>query len=232
MASHAPWRNPPLQEAVFEVRFPPVEDYSIFVGGMAEIKRDRFPKVDRLPADELPPSILVSGAVRHRFTTEDKSLLFQTGQDVISVNAISYSGFAVFARDIEDILKSAQSYANIGGITRLGLRYVNSFEKVEDPRKVLNILSPFEDFDLTKTAKIQANYIKREPNNLFLSKNIDFPVADSNLIFDLDAFQQDFDPDNLPWNIKAIIDWAERTHDIVWENFESLVSEVERRRRE
>lgn len=232
MASHAPWRNPPLQEAVFEVRFPPVDDYSIFVGGMAEVKRSRFPKVDRLPADELPPSIVVSGAVRHRFTTEDKSLLFQTGQDVISVNAISYSGFSTFANDIEDILKSAQSYADIGKINRLGLRYINRFEKVENPFQVLNIASPFLDFDLGKTAKIQVNYIKQEINNLFLSKNVDFPVADSNLIFDLDAFQQDFDPASLPWDIKKIVDWADKTHDVVWENFESLVSEAERSRRE
>lgn len=231
MASHAPWRNPPLQEAVFEVRFPPVGDYSIFVGGMAEVKRNRFPKVDRLPANELPSSIMVSGAVRHRFTTEDKSLLFQTGQDVISVNAISYSGFSKFANDIEDILKSAQNYADIGRVNRLGLRYVNRFEKVEGPFQILNIKSPFSDFDLGKTAKIQANYIKREKDKLFLSKNIDFPVADSNLIFDLDAFQQDFDLDSLPWDIETIVDWADKTHDIVWDNFESLVSEAERSRR-
>jgi uncharacterized protein (TIGR04255 family) len=232
MASHAPWRNPPLQEAVFEVRFPPVDDYSIFVGGMAEVKRNRFPKVDRLPGDELPPSIMVSGAVRHRFTTDDKGLLFQTGQDVISINAISYSGFSTFSNDIEDILKSAQNYADIGRVSRLGLRYINRFEKVEDPFQILNIQSPFLDFDLSKTAKIQANYIKQEVNNLFLSKNVDFPVVDSNLIFDLDAFQQDFDLDSLPWDIKAIIDWADKTHDIVWENFELLVSENERNRRE
>jgi uncharacterized protein (TIGR04255 family) len=232
MASHTPWRNPPLQEAVFEVRFPPVDDYSIFVGGMAEVKRNRFPKVDRLPADELPPSIVVSGAVRHRFTTEDKRLLFQTGQDVISVNAISYFGFATFANDIEDILKSAQNYADIGRVSRLGLRYINRFEKVENPFQVLNIESPFLDFDLSKTAKLQANYIKQELNNLFLSKNVDFPVADSNLIFDLDAFQQDFDLDSLPWDIKTIVNWADETHDVVWENFESLVSETEKSRRE
>jgi uncharacterized protein (TIGR04255 family) len=232
MTSRAPWRNPPLQEAVFEVRFPPVDDYSIFVGGMAEVKRNRFPKVDRLPADELPSSIIVSGAVRHRFTTEDKSLLFQTGQDVISVNAISYSGFAAFAHDIEDILKSAQNYADIGRVSRLGLRYVNRFEKVKDPFQVLNIKPPFLDFDLSKTAKIQTNYIKQEDDYLFLSKNIDFPVADSSLIFDLDAFQQAFDPDSLPWDIKTIVDWADKTHDIVWDNFESLVSETERNRRE
>jgi uncharacterized protein (TIGR04255 family) len=232
MASHTPWRNPPLQEAVFEVRFPPVDDYSIFVGGMAEVKRNRFPKVDRLPADELPPSIVVSGAVRHRFTTEDKRLLFQTGQDVISVNAISYFGFATFANDIEDILKSAQNYADIGRVSRLGLRYINRFEKVENPFQVLNIESPFLDFDISKTAKLQANYIKQELNNLFLSKNVDFPVADSNLIFDLDAFQQDFDLDSLPWDIKTIVNWADETHDVVWENFESLVSETEKSRRE
>lgn len=232
MASHAPWRNPPLQEAVFEVRFPPVDDYSIFVGGMATVKRNRFPKVDRLPADELPPSIMVSGAVRHRFTTEDKGLLFQTGQDVISINAISYSGFATFSNAIEDILESAQNYADIGRVSRLGLRYINRFEKVADPFQVLNIKSPFLDFDLKKTAKIQANYIRQESDNLLVSKNIDFPVADSNLIFDLDAFQQDFNLDSLPWDIRTIVDWADKTHDVVWENFESLVSESERSRRE
>jgi uncharacterized protein (TIGR04255 family) len=232
MASHAPWRNPPLQEAVFEVRFTPVEDYSIFVGGMAEIKRSRFPKVDRLPADELPSSFVVSGAVRHRFTTEDKSLLFQTGQDVISINAIFYSGFTTFVSDIEDILTSAQKYADIGRLSRLGLRYINRFEKVENPFQVLNLTSPFSDFDLSKTAKIQINYIKQELNNLFLSKNVEFPVADSNLIFDLDAFQQDFELNSFPWDIKTIVAWADRTHDIVWENFESLISETEKSKRE
>jgi len=232
MASHAPWRNPPLQEAIFEVRFPPVRDYSLFVGGMAEVKRRRFPQVDRLPADDLPPSIVVSGAVRHKFTTADKGLLFQTGQDVLSINVISYSGFTVFANDIEDILKSAQGYADIGNVSRIGLRYINRFEEVEDPFQVLNMVSPFSDLDLAKAAKIQTNYIKHESENLFLSINVDFPVADSTLIFDLDAFQQDFELDSLPWDIKSIIDWADKTHDILWRDFESLVSETERRRRE
>jgi uncharacterized protein (TIGR04255 family) len=232
MASHAPWRNPPLQEAVFEVRFPPVNDYSIFVGGMAEVNRNRFPKVDRLPADELPPSFMLSGAVRHRFTTEDKGLLFQTGRDVISVNAISYFGFAKFSSDIEDILRAAQNYADIGRVNRLGLRYINRFEKTEDPFQILDIKSPFLDFDLSKNTRIQASYIKQEANNLFLSKNVDFPVANSSLIFDLDAFQEDFDFNSLPWDIKSIVDWADKTHDVVWENFESLVSANERSRRE
>jgi uncharacterized protein (TIGR04255 family) len=232
MTSHAAWRNPPLQEAIFEVRFPPVNDYSIFVGGMAEVKRARFPEVAQLPAYELPPSIIVSGAVRHRFTTTDKGLLFQTGQDVISINAISYSGFSTFSNDIEDILKSAQKYADIGQVSRLGLRYVNRFEQVEDPFQVLNIQSPFLDFEPSKTTKMQTNYIKQELNHLFLSKSIDFPVDESSLIFDLDAFQDTFDPHSLPWNIENIVGWANKAHDTVWESFESLVSKAERARRE
>lgn len=232
MVSHPAWRNPPLQEAVFEVRFPPVADYSIFVGAMAVLKRDKFPTVSKLPSDELPTTVNISGVIRHRFITQDETLIFQTGVDVISVNIISYAGFESFINNIEDILETASNYAAVGQVARLGLRYINRFEKVYDPFQVLNINPPFPAFDLATTARVQANHIKRQSDLKFLSINVDFPVAGSNLIFDLDVFQENFEPNSSSWQIKDLIKWADTAHDLVWENFEIFVSDLEKGKRE
>lgn len=231
MSSHAPWSKPPIQEVVFEVRFPAVKDYSLFAGGMAMDKKSLFPRVDMLPAQNFPSSIKIAGLVRHRFQSKNKELLFQTGSDVISVNAISYSGFDNFVSSIVDVLETADNYVQVGNVSRIGLRYINRFDNVENPFKILKLTSPFPNIDIASTRRIQTNYIQSISNLISRSINIDFPVGESSLIFDVDVSQTNVDEETLPWKIQDFITWIDDAHKSVWSCFDGLVSDDEKRRR-
>lgn len=154
MTEHTPWRNPPLQEAIFEIRFPAVEDYAIFVGGMAVELREQFPDSMKLATAELPEFIHVEGLVKHRFLTQDQTFLFQTGIDVVSVNVISYSSFKVFIDKIKIVLVSVQKLVLPKSITRLSIRYINKFSRTSQPFLSLNIKLPFSDIETPKTREI------------------------------------------------------------------------------
>jgi uncharacterized protein (TIGR04255 family) len=128
-----------LQEVVLEIRFPPIEDYAIFAGAMSVSHKVNFPLTKKLEPPGLPEFVPISGIVRHRFSGQDQSKLFQIGSDVISVNYLQYTNFSDFIDDIKEILSSAQTHgAKISYAYRIGLRYINSFNKIADPFELLN----------------------------------------------------------------------------------------------
>lgn len=225
MKNHKPWRNAPLQEAVFEIRFPSIADYALFAGGMAMSQKEDFPKTLKLHAD-IPEMIELAGLVKHRFISKDESLLFQTGSDVLSINSIRYSGFSDFLESIQKILIGTEKFINISNFTRLGLRYINKFSNVEDPSTILNINLPFNDMDVSKTQLLQIQEINKiNDEGMLQAINIQFPAAPKDLILDLDVSL------NLPqqsWDVNAISSWADKAHDIIWDKFQALISDSEK----
>lgn len=238
MVTHTPWKNPPIQEVVFEIRFPAVQDYSLFVGGIAASQKDKFPISQKLPIAELPPFVLIEGAVRHRFSSDvKKNLIFQTGLDVMSVNCIAdYPGFNDFLNCIKDVLESAKLYIPLNQILRVSIRYINVFKEVKDPHSVLNINPIFQELDLSKTKQIASSYISQEQEDVWLSVNIAFSgdinnANDTkNLMLDIEAFC--FGTENVKnWDIELISSWLTEAQHIAWLNFNNLVSESEKEAR-
>ncbi|QSJ15948.1 TIGR04255 family protein [Nostoc sp. UHCC 0702] len=226
MKNHEPWRNPPLQEAVFEIRFPSVSDYALFAGGMAMSQQQEFPTIQKLQAAEIPEIIELSGLVRHRFISPDESLLFQTGPDVLSVNCIAYKGFANFLENIKKILIATETFVNLSTLTRLGLRYINKFSNIDYPPSVLNINLPFENTDISKTQLLQFREVRKLDNEgAILSISVQFPIEPKDLLLDLDISFNSFDK---YWDIEMILDCTDKAHDIIWENFQALVSQKEK----
>jgi uncharacterized protein (TIGR04255 family) len=225
--NHEPWRNPPLQEAIFEIRFPTVRDYALFAGGMAMSQQQQFPTTQKLQGIEIPEIVELSGLVRHRFIAPDESLLFQTGSDVLSVNSITYRGFANFLENIEKILIAAEKFVSLTTVTRLGLRYINKFSDVGYPPSVLNVSLPFQNTDISKTQFLQLREIKQlDDEGILLSINVEFPIEPKDLILDLDiSFSS---PPQQSWNIEMILDWTDKAHDVIWDNFQALVSQKEK----
>lgn len=227
MTSDSLWLKQPLQEAVFDLRFSTLNDYSIFAGVISELQRDKF-KVERMISGDFP--IHVPGMIRHRFFNSDKSLFFQTGQDVISVNSVTYSGFQDFIKQIESILEpSISRYPEISSLFRLGLTYINQFDNVKDMYSVLSLVPPSGDFALVESSTIQLNYSKKEENNIVLSKNINFDFDQSNLMFIINA-HEDF-PNGSSLNLPSILNWINEAHTLISESFNSLVSKSEKERR-
>jgi len=75
VSSHITWKNPPILEVIFEIRFQPVADYAIFVGGMAANNaiQNQYPLVEKLPGSDFPPLSPIEGVVRHKFLTNEKT---------------------------------------------------------------------------------------------------------------------------------------------------------------
>lgn len=227
MKNHEPWGNSPLQEAVFEIRFPTVSDYALFAGGMAISQKQEFPTTQKLQTAELPEIVELSGLVKHRFISNDESLLFQTGPDVLSINSIAYKGFANLLENINKILIATEKFINLSTLTRLGLRYINKFSNVDSPPLALNISLPFQNTDISKTQLLQLREIKRiDDEGILLSINVQFPVEPKALILDLDV---SFDSSQKSWDIEMILDWTNKAHDVIWENFQTLVSQNEKK---
>ena len=235
MNSHIPWKNPPILEVIFEIRFQPVADYAIFVGGMAATNamRKQFPLIEKLPGSDFPPFAPIEGVVRHKFLTNEKTDIFQTGQDIISVNSLNYLGFKNFLNQIQLVVNSANEFIDFAKNTkRIALRYINKFENPSDHTDIfsaLTIKNPFDDFDSIKTAEIFLRQVKEE-DNLFLTTNIQYPVIISeiknNLVLDIEAFSL-----LSSLNEVEILDWCTNSHEVISDNFQKLVSDNEKRLR-
>lgn len=230
MAGNPPWRNPPLQEAIFEIRFPPVKDYSLFMSELRIKHRDLFPVIKTLTNVNLPESMIISGQVRHRFIGKNNDIIFQVGQNTLSINIIKYSGFDKFKNYIKDIVSTLCESIKIEDSTQMSLRYINKFDKTQDPFDILNIKFQFPTYNNSKTKGIQINYTKEESKTFFISTNVIFPINNEDLILDINALYTDKIA-NINWNLDSIIEWTEKSHNLIYDNFESLVSEGEKEKR-
>jgi uncharacterized protein (TIGR04255 family) len=223
--NHKPWRNAPLQEAIFEIRFPPIDDYALFAGGMAISQQEGFPKTYKLHAD-IPEMIQLAGVVKHRFISKDESLLFQTGSDVLSVNFIKYKGFSNFLGSIKQILVASEKFIQLSKITRLDLRYINSFPDITNPTSALNINLPFSDFNDSETQALHIQEVSKvDESGRLLGIGVQYTIETKNLILDLDI---SLNSPQDSWNIDKVLEWADRSHDIIWDRFQSLVSDKEK----
>jgi uncharacterized protein (TIGR04255 family) len=236
VSTHIPWKNPPILEVIFEIRFQPIADYAIFVGGMAANNaiHNQFPIIEKLPGSDFPPFAPIEGVVRHKFLTSEKTDIFQTGQDVISVNSLNYLGFENFLNQIRLVINTANEFIDFAKFTkRIALRYINKFENHNDHNDIfsaLTIRNPFDDFDSIKTTEIFLRRVKEE-ENLFLTTNIQYPVViddiQNNLVLDIEAFSISSSLSEL-----EILDWCNNSHEIISRSFQNFVSDKERSLRE
>jgi uncharacterized protein (TIGR04255 family) len=223
--TNSPLKNPPLQEAIFEIRFPPIEDYAIFAGGMAVSHRNDFPVVEKLQTMELPELIQVAGVIKHRFFANTRGKLFQTGSDIIAVNIINYEGFVSFVGDIKNIIDSVYTFnENIKKPNRISLRYVNNFKEAKDPFSLLTINRPFENVSSEQTKFIQIREISEIEDKIFLGVNCQSLLSEESVILDLEAFSEGIDGE---WNTDMFVEWAWKAHQIIWDSLINLVSKEE-----
>ncbi len=189
-------------------------------------QQKEFPVTQKLPTAEIPEIVELAGLVKHRFTNSDKSLLFQTGTDVLSINAVSYRGFSSFLENIRKILTATEQFVSLSTLNRLGLRYINRFSNVDYPPSILNINLPFQNTDISRTQLLQLREInKLDDEGTLLSINVQFPVEPKDLILDIDV---SLNSSQKSWDIEMILDWNDKAHDVIWENFQNLISQHEK----
>jgi uncharacterized protein (TIGR04255 family) len=129
------YKNPPLIEAICEIRFTPDPhwDMTIF-GKFYEKIADQFPERQQqvqLQA-QFPPNSMESAISevepRMRFTRSDKSALVQLAPQRLIVNQLApYISWEAFRSSILNVLTTYRSIAESSIVERIGLRYINRF---------------------------------------------------------------------------------------------------------
>jgi uncharacterized protein (TIGR04255 family) len=138
------YRNPPIEEALCEVRFVPDPNWNVtLIGALRERLKDSYPgqpleqvtlelgmEVDTgrelSPRPPYPALSLTHGLSKVQLPTESGDRLVAIGRDVLSVHVLRpYAGWEDFRPRIEQALEAYAEVIPPAGIMRIGLRYIN-----------------------------------------------------------------------------------------------------------
>jgi uncharacterized protein (TIGR04255 family) len=154
----------PIAESIFEIRFESnLPDEAIFGVIYNNFKED-YPQLTRLPLLQLPETIRSKDPVlvhKPLYKLEKDNFLIQIGPKVFSlVNLKEYSGWDVFLQRITQVYKKLAETETVKSVTRIGLRYVNIFEKLDIYKNTNLKLSlrekPFIARQLDLSAEVQS----------------------------------------------------------------------------
>jgi uncharacterized protein (TIGR04255 family) len=133
------YKNPPIEEALVEVRFAQTEEWDLTIPGKLhehpDIKKEYQgkPRTQKVVAAALevgpaqPANLAVrEGVGRIQLINEAGNRLISLGPGVLSVNMLRpYDGWELFRPRIETALRAYNEVAAPTGVTRLGVRYIN-----------------------------------------------------------------------------------------------------------
>jgi len=116
-----PYKNAPLIEAVFEIRFPPELSIECQRYKYYNEIRKQFPNVSLPPIDSPEPYPLKG----YRFETSDTSELIQFSLNRFSYHCKRYETFEKFKDNASKYIGSFCKHFNVFALNRTGLRYIN-----------------------------------------------------------------------------------------------------------
>ncbi|TVR63977.1 MAG: TIGR04255 family protein [Candidatus Competibacteraceae bacterium] len=133
------YRNPPVEEALVEFRFVPgpgwdptlpgkLHQHAAIKNGYAGKPRTQKIVEAALEAGRDQPSqmTLREGFGRVQLVNENGNRLISLGPDVLSVNVLRpYEGWTRFRQRIDTALQAYAEVAEPGGVSRVGVRYIN-----------------------------------------------------------------------------------------------------------
>lgn len=140
--------NPPLVEAIFEMRWQVqnnlVDDpnYSLAIGRLYDKISHKYPRHEQLPTATIPTE-MASGIVQHRFRAADSQWpLIQLGPGIFTLNEVgSYQWDDFSGRIIEGVKAFLESYPQKSlNIEQLTLRYINAIEFDFSKENILEFL--------------------------------------------------------------------------------------------
>jgi uncharacterized protein (TIGR04255 family) len=126
---HQRLQNPPLLEAVFEVRADIAASLTVLPGKLAAALETDYPDVKETDFAKFvlmaPPPPEAGFVATHQFRTSDGKGMVQLAPAGFSVNSLAYPGFQAFRSAVAKVLASYGRHASVSAVRRLGLRYVN-----------------------------------------------------------------------------------------------------------
>lgn len=240
------YRNPPVEEALVEFRFVPGQGWDPTLPGKLHqhtaIKsgytgKPRTQKIVEaaLEAGRDQPSqmTLREGFSRVQLVNENGTRLISLGPDVLSVNVLRpYEGWIEFRQRIETALQAYAEVAEPGGVSRVGVRYIN---KINLPAQEIELKTWFRCGPPTVPelpGKI-AGFVSRveflypDAVKLLLTQaSIEAPDGPPAVLLDLDVLWESGEtrsPD-------AIMTLVDDLHERAGNAFEALITDAARER--
>ena len=138
---HPAFPNPTIREALCEIHFALPEGVNwdaSFFGALYQAIQPDFPRLEPVASVGLQVQ-LASGKVgllppqsRMRYAHRERNLLVQLSEGILTVNVLPrYEGWTQMRSDILWAWEQAAQALSPAGITRIGLRYINTVPKVE-----------------------------------------------------------------------------------------------------
>jgi len=222
MAKDKVYKNAPLVDAIFEIRFPgePV----------VENRRDIFFEKIRIDfpnvfVPNVQPGVFPA-LEPYQYMNDEKSMTIMTAINRFSISTKKYTGFNSFKEKIIELTKKFNESYNLKNINRVGVRYINVIPFVSNngiiPLKdYLNIEfklpdpipNDFKNLNLAFTSKIETGSITTKIASMKSEKG-----ADEALLLDFDFAK---DSDLKMSNIKR---YLEEGHLITKKLFEEFIT--------
>jgi uncharacterized protein (TIGR04255 family) len=208
----------PIVDALVEVRFTPNIPEDAILGVLYESLAGEFPKVENLPALQLPPQIRnLNPQLRFQSTYRLRSndYVIAMGPRVFSVGILMpYPGWAAFRDKLERVFGTLIEKQVVKQLNRLGLRYVNVFEGDVTPRLTLEIklagnsINGYKTFFRTILDRNESKIVLQVAKDQAVKRSPDFKRQGTSI--DIDVSQTATEPLEIN-RLKAFIDRAHST---------------------
>jgi uncharacterized protein (TIGR04255 family) len=218
--SEAPYPNAPVQEVVFEIRFPGEPAIECKRDLFFDRVRGEFPEV-HVPTFQ-PGERQAVALMPYHFKSADRSRSILTALNLFAFASSRYLGFHAFRDEASRWLKEFAAFFKIGRLTRTGLRYINLIPLLPDSRAS----------DLLKVKVALGDYPAASVRNLVLGLEIPRPAGVLNMRLapwpdsKVSQLVLDFDyakTENL--SIANIEEYLDESHDETKRLFEGLLTD-------
>lgn len=202
--------NPPIEEALCELRFFPGQEWDLTIPGHFHEKiRKRYPGKPRqkdalqagLHAKEQAPELtfhIAQAVPKIQFPSDDDTRLIAIAPDILSIHILRpYSEWEDFKARIQEALGTYIETVNPKGIARIGVRYINRINIKKDvlklPEYFVSALNPPEQLPVTMTgffSRIEHRYKDKPVKLVQTFASAVAPEGISSFILDLDVIAE------------------------------------------
>ena len=137
MTNHQTLKNPPISEAVIDIRLAEaLSDFDEISSGLLKELEVSYPKKEeirsfqvsyRINASDLP--VPLDSRVGYRLESQDGKYVLQLKKDGIALSNVgAYDGWDTFIKKFTDLWAKFNKKISMAKISRIAVRYINKFE--------------------------------------------------------------------------------------------------------
>ena len=232
------YSRPPIVEALCEFQFVPEQPWDMTIVGLFYEKiKEEFPEKQQQTRFEIGfrkkeggVEQKVGSSPRMQFLSKDKTILVQTGPDLLVINHLRpYPTWHKFCPIILRNLKQYQKIACPKSFKRIGLRYINKIEIAEKSVELIDYFNyyPFLPEKLPQiheafNVRVEIPFAEGR-DRLILTLASTLSEKPDSIAFVLDLDYVIVSPEKV--EIEKIEEWIEKAHTEIENGFEACITE-------